>query len=71
MEAYSSDPSWAARGPPLLEEPRLAGGRLVIELSSVKEAPKAVENFRCLCTGRSARLTRGLLPFSVSTCQHR
>ncbi|EFN54797.1 hypothetical protein CHLNCDRAFT_13673, partial [Chlorella variabilis] len=26
-------------------------GRLLVELSSFKEAPKAVENFRCLCTG--------------------
>jgi len=51
QEAYSSDPSWAAKGPALVRAPQLAGGRLVIELSSVKEAPKAVENFRCLCTG--------------------
>lgn len=50
-QAYSSDPSWATQGPALIAAPKLAGGRLVIELSAVKEAPKAVENFRCLCTG--------------------
>lgn len=51
QDAYSSDPTWAAQGPALLRQPRLAGGRLLVELSSFKEAPKAVENFRCLCTG--------------------
>ncbi|PRW57312.1 peptidylprolyl cis-trans cyclophilin-type domain containing [Chlorella sorokiniana] len=51
QEAYAADPTWAAKGPALLQPPRLAGGRLVIELSSLKEAPKACENFRCLCTG--------------------
>jgi hypothetical protein len=34
QEAYSSDPSWAAQGAPLLKAPQLAGGRIVIELSS-------------------------------------
>lgn len=51
LQAYASDPSWAAKGPALLTPPQLAGGRLVIELTSLKEAPKSVENFRCLCTG--------------------
>ena len=51
LQAYSSDPSWASQGPALVAAPRRAGGRLVIELSAVKEAPKACENFRCLCTG--------------------
>ena len=35
----------------MLQPPRLAGGRLVIDLTSVKEAPKACENFKCLCLG--------------------
>lgn len=50
-QAYASDPTWAGQGPALVAAPRLAGGRLVIELSAQKEAPKACENFRCLCTG--------------------
>lgn len=50
-EAYAGNPTWAAQGPCLLTAPHMAGGRLVISLSAVKEAPKAVENFRCLCTG--------------------
>lgn len=45
-QAYAGDPSWAAKGPALLAAPRLAGGRLVVQLTSAKEAPKAVENFR-------------------------
>ena len=40
QEAYAADPAWAAKGPALLQPPRLAGGRLVIELTSLKEAPK-------------------------------
>ncbi|PSC72208.1 peptidylprolyl cis-trans cyclophilin-type domain containing [Micractinium conductrix] len=51
QEAYASDRSWAGQGPALLMPPQLAGGRLVIALSAAKEAPKACENFRCLCTG--------------------
>lgn len=51
VQAYSSDPAWASQGPALVVAPRLAGGRLVIELSAIREAPKACENFRCLCTG--------------------
>lgn len=51
QEAYTSDPSWSSLGPALIPAPKLAGGRLVIELTSVKEAPKAVDCFRCLCTG--------------------
>ncbi|KAL4452330.1 hypothetical protein ABPG75_007992 [Micractinium tetrahymenae] len=51
QEAYSSDPSWASQGPALVAAPGLAGGRLVVELTAAKEAPKACENFRCLCTG--------------------
>lgn len=41
QEAYAADPTWAAKGPALLQQPRLAGGRLVVELTSLKEAPKA------------------------------
>lgn len=41
QEAYAADPTWAAKGPALLQPPRLAGGRLVVELTSQKEAPKA------------------------------
>lgn len=51
LQAYSNDPSWASQGPALVAAPRLAGGRLIIELTAIKEAPRACENFRCLCTG--------------------
>ena len=34
-----------------MQPPRLAGGRIVIDLTSVKEAPKACDNFRSLCLG--------------------
>lgn len=40
QEAYAADPTWAAQGPALLQRPQLAGGRLVVELTSLKEAPK-------------------------------
>ncbi len=39
-EAYMSDPTWATQGPALISPPHLAGGKLIIELSSQKEAPK-------------------------------
>lgn len=76
LEAYDSDPSWAAQGKALPQPPRLAGGRLVVELTSLKEAPKACENFRC-CRSWAARQGAGRLPWrrwaarpppSPSTC---
>lgn len=59
MEGYGSDPAWAAKGPALVAEPRLAGGRLVVELSAHKEAPKACENFRCGASWRNAGEMQG------------
>ena len=45
QEAYAADPTWVGKGPALLQRPQLAGGRLVVELTSLKEAPKVC----CAC----------------------
>lgn len=51
LDASRSDPSWSGRGRLALEPPvPITAGRIVIELFDAA-APKAVENFRCLCTG--------------------
>lgn len=51
LEAFSSDPTWSSQGTARLTPPSaLIKGRLEIELD-LKAAPKACENFRCLCTG--------------------
>lgn len=51
LEMYSCDPSWSSKGAALfVAPPALSAGRLVFELDP-KACPKAVENFRCLCTG--------------------
>ncbi|KAK9806996.1 hypothetical protein WJX72_009915 [[Myrmecia] bisecta] len=50
-EAYAADPNWASQGPFSAEKPApLRAGRIVVELNR-QQAPKAVENFVCLCTG--------------------
>lgn len=50
-EAFNSMPEWAAKGPLCFEDPGPASaGRISVALF-MKEAPKAVENFLCLCTG--------------------
>lgn len=55
LEAYSSDPAWSSQGPARLQPPdALTCGRLVVALD-VKAAPKACENFRCLCTGERGK----------------
>jgi peptidylprolyl isomerase len=44
-------PEWAGKGPVCFEDPGTAcAGRICVKLFK-KEAPKAVENFLCLCTG--------------------
>ena len=54
-EAFASDPSFSARGTARLDPPdALTRGRLEIALDSAA-APKACENFRCLCTGERGK----------------
>ena len=52
LEAFASDPTWSsqAAGGVRLTPPDVVCGRLEIELNTAA-APKASENFRCLCTG--------------------
>lgn len=50
-EAYEADPTWNSKGAARFIRPAsIRAGRLVIELNE-DAAPKAVANFRCLCTG--------------------
>ncbi|CAK0784765.1 hypothetical protein CVIRNUC_007969 [Coccomyxa viridis] len=50
-EAYRADPAWLTKAPYSPFAPKdIRAGRLVIKLLT-DEAPKASENFRCLCTG--------------------
>jgi cyclophilin family peptidyl-prolyl cis-trans isomerase len=54
-EAFSSDPTWNSQGTVRLHPPdALIKGYLEIELD-YKSAPKAAENFRCLCTGEKGK----------------
>lgn len=53
LEAFNSDPQWSSKSDaiPRIHPPdALQKGRLEIELF-YEAAPKACENFRCLCTG--------------------
>lgn len=55
LEAFVSDPTWSSQGTPRLQPPdALVTGRLEIVLDTT-EAPKATENFRCLCTGEKGK----------------
>jgi hypothetical protein len=50
-DAFEADPQWQKKGPPLFHDPGFRpGGRIVVELFQ-DIAPKAVDNFLCLCTG--------------------
>ena len=50
-DAFNSMPEWGSQGPFCCEDPGPAtAGRIQVDLFK-KEAPKAVENFLCLCTG--------------------
>lgn len=50
-EAYQADPSWNSKGAArFARPPSIRAGRIIIELFE-QAAPKAVANFRCLCTG--------------------
>jgi peptidylprolyl isomerase len=54
-EAFASDPTWSNQGSARLTPPdALTKGYLEIELD-LKNAPKAAENFRCLCTGEKGK----------------
>lgn len=68
-EAFQSDPAWAAKGSLCFEDLAQvagAGGRLVVELFP-DAAPKAVQNFLCLCTGEKGvgKTSKKLLHFKV------
>ncbi|KAL6780656.1 CYN16 [Auxenochlorella protothecoides x Auxenochlorella symbiontica] len=53
--AYDSDPSWRDQGTMQATPPTpLRAGRLTIELFT-EAAPRACENFRCLCTGERGK----------------
>lgn len=55
IEAFSSDPTWSSQGTARLTPPdALTKGYLEIDLC-YKAAPKAAENFRCLCTGEKGK----------------
>ncbi|KAK9828218.1 hypothetical protein WJX74_003885 [Apatococcus lobatus] len=49
--AYEANPAWSNKGPFQAQPPSsLTAGKLIIRLLEDK-APKAAENFRCLCSG--------------------
>ncbi|MEW5311345.1 MAG: hypothetical protein WDW38_003066 [Sanguina aurantia] len=51
MEAFAADPTWSSRGAASTVKPTpIRAGRIILDLFA-DEAPKAVENFRCLLTG--------------------
>ncbi|CAL5223217.1 g5694 [Coccomyxa viridis] len=51
QEAFKADPSWSKKAAFTPIAPKnIRAGRLIVELYT-EEAPKASENFRCLCTG--------------------
>lgn len=55
LEAFSSDPTWSSKGEARVQPPdALVKGRLEIVLDCAA-APKACENFRCLCTGEKGK----------------
>jgi cyclophilin family peptidyl-prolyl cis-trans isomerase len=55
LEAFTSDPTWSSQGTARLQPPNaLLTGRLEIVLDT-RAAPKAAENFRCLCTGEKGK----------------
>jgi len=55
LESFSMDPTWSGRGEARLKpSDALTKGRLEIDLDWAA-APKACENFRCLCTGEKGR----------------
>ena len=50
-EAFEADPAWSSQGRMRLDDPGAdEAGRITVELYN-DAAPKAVENFLCLCTG--------------------
>ncbi|KDD72252.1 cyclophilin type peptidyl-prolyl cis-trans isomerase, partial [Helicosporidium sp. ATCC 50920] len=54
-ESYASDSKRSAEGPALVKAPApLVAGRVSVELDP-SAAPKACENFRCLCTGEKGK----------------
>ena len=71
LDAYSADPSWAAKGAPsATPPPSLRAGRLIIELETAA-APRAVANFAALCTGPTSPSATGPLLHYAGVAFHR
>ena len=51
QQAFEADPAWSSQGRMRLDDPGTGdAGRIIVELYN-DAAPKAVNNFLCLCTG--------------------
>lgn len=72
VEAFMGDPRWSSRGVPRIQKPDAVEiCRIEIHLNT-KEAPKATENFRCLCTGEKGKgKSSGKLLYYKGTRFHR
>lgn len=73
VDAFKSDPSWCGRSSCLrLDNPdagSATGGRIVVELFP-DAAPKAVENFLCLCSGEKGVGKSSKKALHYKVCMH-